>query len=204
MDGTLVDHFETIYRCYKFAAEKLGKIPPSYAEVKREVGGSMPVTIQKFFDEPDLEKAKFYWNQKFDEIHLEGVVLLKGARELIQVIKERGIKAAIFTNKSGRHTRAIIESLGLSQSFSLIIGAHDTNYRKPEPELSRIALEKLGVGANEAILIGDSPFDIESAHCVGMTSYCVPTGSHSAQELQAAGADQIFESLQEIADNQFS
>lgn len=204
MDGTLVDHFETIYRCYKHAAENLGKIPPSYDAVKRGVGGSMPVTIRRFFEDSELEGAMSLWNAKFEEIHLEGVILLPGARELIQAVTQKGIKAAVFTNKSGRHTRNIIESLGLSDSFALIIGAHDTEYRKPEPELSKIALDRLEVKPNEAILVGDSPFDIESAHCIGMTSYCVPTGSHSTQELVDAGADCVFESLQEIADKEFS
>ncbi len=204
MDGTLVDHFETIYRCYRYAAEELGSTPPSYEEVKRGVGGSMPVTIRKFFNDSDLEQAMALWNERFEQIHLEGVVLLEGAREVIHAVTSRGIKAAVFTNKSGRHTRNIIQSLGLSESFSLVIGAHDTPYRKPEPELSRIALERLEVKAERAVLVGDSPFDIESARCVGMTSYCVPTGSHSERELRDAGANYVFESLQEIADRQFS
>lgn len=204
MDGTLVDHFETIYRCYKYVAAKLGKVPPSYDAVKRGVGGSMPVTIRKFFEESELEEAMNLWNEKFEAIHLEGVILLPGARELIQAVTMRGIKAAVFTNKSGHHTRRIIDSLGLSDSFAVVIGANDTRYRKPDPELSKIALERLEVEPGEAILVGDSPFDIESAHCVGMTSYCVPTGSHSTQELLEAGADCVFESLQEIADKQFS
>lgn len=204
MDGTLVDHFETIFRCYEYAAKKLGKSPPTYESVKRGVGGSMPVTIRKFFDDDELEAAMALWNEKFEQIHLEGVVLLKGAREMVDAVTRNGIKAAVFTNKSGRLTRNIIESLGMSDRFALIIGANDTPYRKPEPDLSRIALERLEVEADRAILIGDSPFDIQSAHSVGMTSYCVATGSHSADELREAGADCVFESLQEIADQRFS
>ena len=204
MDGTLVDHFETIYRCYKYASENLGKTAPTYDAVKRAVGASMPVTIRNFFADTELEAAMRLWKEKFEEIHLEGVVLLPGARALIQAVTQHGMKAAVFTNKSGVHTRNIIESLGLSDSFSLILGAHDTNYRKPEPELSSIALDRLNAKPEQAILIGDSPFDIESAHCVGMTSYCVSTGSHSNRELIDAGADKVFKSLQEIADSHFS
>jgi len=204
MDGTLVDHFETIFRCYEYAAKKLGKSPPTYESVKRGVGGSMPVTIRKFFEDAEIEEAMGLWNEKFEQIHLEGVVLLKGAREVVDAVRQCGIKAAVFTNKSGRHTRNIIDSLGMSDRFALIIGADDTPYRKPEPELSKIALDRLEVKADQAILVGDSPFDIQSAHSVGMTSYCVPTGSHSAHELREAGADCVFESLQEIADRRFS
>jgi|TARA_B110000495_G_C22920390_1_gene537698 HAD superfamily hydrolase (TIGR01509 family) len=204
MDGTLVDHFETICRCYQYASEQMGKTPPTYDQVKREVGGSMPVTIRRFFSDDELEEAKRHWNHRFDEIHLEGVILLKGARELLQGLAQKGIQAAVFTNKGGSHSRNIIESLGLAEFFELVLGAEDTPYRKPQIELSQIVLERLGVDAKDAVLIGDSPFDIESAHCVGMTSFCVPTGSHTVQELREAGTDRIFESLQEIADTVFS
>lgn len=203
MDGTLVDHFDTIFQCYKHASEALGKTPPTYDEVKRNVGGSMPVTIRKFFEEPELDNAMRHWNARFDEIHLEGVVLLKGARELLGELLNRNLNAAVFTNKSGRHSRNIIESLGLTSSFSLVLGAGDTPYRKPDPELSRFALDQLKAKAHESVIIGDSPFDIESAHSVGMASYCVPTGSHSEDELKEAGADRVFESLQDITDNLF-
>lgn len=204
MDGTLVNHFDTIRRCYQFAAEAMGKTPPDYDTVKRAVGGSMPVTIKKFFGENELDEAMRLWNQRFDEIHLEGVELLKGARELLSLVKSRGIRAAVFTNKSGSHSRSIIDSLGLSPYFDLVLGAEDTPYRKPQRELSEIVLQRIETAADETIMIGDSPFDIEAAHCVGMTSFCVPTGSHSKIELEEAGADRIFDSLQAIADGIFA
>lgn len=204
MDGTLVNHFETIRRCYQFAAETMGKTPPDYETVKRAIGGSMPVTIRTFFGEEELEEAMRLWNQRFDEIHLEGVELLRGARELLEVLRQRGIKTAVFTNKSGSHSRNIVDSIGLNPYFEWVLGAEDTPYRKPQRELSEIALQRLDVPAADAIMVGDSPFDIEAAHCVDMTSFCVPTGSHSVAELEAAGADRIFESLQAIADTIFT
>lgn len=204
MDGTLVDHFETIFRCYEYAARALGKTPPTYDEVKRAVGGSMPVTIKAFFDDESLEAAMMHWSKRFDEIHLQGVRLLSGARELIGELDRREFRLAVFTNKGGDHTRNIIRSLGLFDSFSLILGANDTSFRKPQPELSRHALNQLGIEANEALLIGDSPFDIESAKCVGMRSYCVATGSHSKEELEAAKADYVFDDLPDLMDSVFA
>ncbi len=198
MDGTLVDHFETIFRCYEYAAKALGKTPPTYDEVKRAVGGSMPVTIKSFFDEDSVEEAKKHWTKRFDEIHLEGVRLLDGARELIEELGRRNFKLAVFTNKSGDPTRNIMRSLELHESFSLILGAGDTEFRKPQPELSKYALQQLNSCSSESILIGDSPFDIESAKCVGMKSFCVATGSHSKEELVAANADCVFDGLPEL------
>ncbi len=200
MDGTLVDHFQALYRCYRYASEQLGNEPPSHELVKRSVGGSMPVTIRKFFPEEQVEEAIRLWSEHFDEIHLEDVILLRGAKELLDVLQRREIKTAVFTNKSGEHTRNICRNLGLEDYFEFALGAGDTPYRKPQRELSELALQRLGTKAENTILVGDSPFDIEAASIVNMTSFCVPTGSHTREELAEAGADRIFDSLQEIAD----
>jgi len=204
MDGTLVDHFEALYRCYKFVAEKLDQKAPSQDEVRRGVGGSMPVTIRKFFPENVISEAIHLWRAHFDEIHLENVILLDGAMALLQTLHRNNIKTAVFTNKIGQHSRNICDDQGLSPYLAETLGAEDTEYRKPQPEFSRHILEKLGTSSSETIMIGDSPFDIEAAHCVGMTAFCVPTGSHSVEELESAGADYIFSSLREINDGLFA
>ena len=102
MDGTLVDHFETICRCYQYASEQMGKTPPTYDQVKREVGGSMPVTIRRFFSDDELEEAKRHWNHRFDEIHLEGVILLKGARELLKALAGKVFEPLFSRTKAVR------------------------------------------------------------------------------------------------------
>jgi phosphoglycolate phosphatase len=56
-------------------------------------------------------------------------------------------------------------------------------------------LEQLGAEAATAMLVGDSPWDVEAARNLGFPSWCVTTGTHSAQELAAAGADKIFPDL---------
>src|SRR5690606_8415695 len=103
-------------------------------------------------------------------------------------------------NKTGRHTRAILENETLLSKIDFALGAEDTPHRKPDPEFSRIALERMGLPAEEVAMIGDSPFDIQAAQTVGMAALCVVTGSHSREELLEAGADRAFASLQEIAD----
>lgn len=200
MDGTLVDHLQTIARCFEYATRRLGFPVPGYELVKRSIGGSMPVTMAKFVPEESLDEAKALWSRRFEEIHLEGVELLHGYRALLD-LRERGrLKAAVFTNKTGRHTRAILQNEGIADRFDFVLGAEDTPYRKPQPEFSRRALEMLGLPAGAVAMIGDSPFDIEAAKCVGMASLCVTTGSHTREELLAAGADIVRESLAEIAD----
>lgn len=200
MDGTFVDHSQTLTRCFQYACRELGQPEPSHEKVKRSIGGSMPITIQKFLPPESVEAGKELWRQRFEEIYLQGVRVLHGAEELLDRCAELQIQAAIFTNKTGRHTRAIVENEGLAGKLTFCLGAEDTPYRKPEPEFTQAALQKLGLDGSEVAMVGDSPFDIEAARAGGMTALCVTTGSHNRRELIDAGADEVFDSLIEIAD----
>lgn len=198
MDGTLVDHTDTLARCFQHATRTLGHPEPTVETVKRSIGGSMPVTIQKFLPPEKIEEGKTLWRDHFDKIHLEGVNILSGSRELLESCQAANIPAAVFTNKTGRHTRAINEQEKLAPLLAFSLGAEDTPYRKPEPKFSKIAVERLDIPAQNIAMIGDSPFDIQAAKAVGMQSLCVTTGSHTQEELTAEGADQVFQNLHQL------
>ncbi|MDQ8205553.1 HAD family hydrolase [Pelagicoccus sp. SDUM812003] len=200
MDGTLIDHLATLTRCFQLACSELGYPEPSLDRVKRTIGGSMPITIQKFLPPEKVEDGKRIWTDAFERFHLEGVVVLPGAERLLNLCRQTGRKTGVFTNKTGRHTRAILENENLLGLVDFALGAEDTPYRKPQPEYSQAVIETIALPAPQVAMVGDSPFDIQAAQAVGMRSLCVTTGSHTRQELQEAGADQVFETMEQIAD----
>ncbi len=200
LDGTLIDHSEALYLCYKHITTTLGYPVPTKEQVKRAVGGTMPVTMRHFIREEDMDKGIKIWRNHFDTIYLDTVVFMPGAMHLLETLKSRGIAAAVFTNKIGKHARGLCDELGATPYLKFILGAEDTPYRKPEVEFSTHALEHLETKASETVMIGDSPYDIQAAHCIGMTSFTVPTGSHTRDELEEARSDHVFEGLAEIAD----
>jgi len=200
MDGTFVDHIHTLTRCFQYACRELGHPEPNTDKVRRCIGGSMPVTMRKFLPPELIEAGKEIWRRRFDEIHLQGVEVLPGASELLDTCQAKGIKAAIFTNKTGSHSRAIIANEGFGHQLEFVIGAEDTNYRKPQPEFSAAAIQKMQLKGEQMAMIGDSPYDIQAARAGGMLAVCVTTGSHTREELREEGADLIFDSLNEVAD----
>lgn len=199
LDGTLIDHFDALYRSFSHAASTLGYPTPTREQVRRAIGGSMPVTIRQFIDEKDVEEGISIWRNYFDQIFLETGNLMPGAIRLLKTTQNLGIATAVFTNKIGLHARGLCDQLGASPYLKFTLGAEDTPYRKPEVEFSTYALRQLGVSARNTIMVGDSPFDIQAAHCVGMASFTVPTGSHTRQELLAAKTDKVFDGLDDIA-----
>jgi phosphoglycolate phosphatase len=199
LDGTLIDHFETLYRCYEHALTAIGLPVPSREVVRRSVGGSMEVTMRRFVsDEAQHAAAAKAWRAFFAAHYLDDVKLMPGARELVGALHARGLRLGVLTNKIGEQSRGICRHLGLESMLDLVLGANDTAFRKPQREFSALALERLGTAAAETIVIGDSPFDIEAAHVVGMRAVCVTTGTHNADELRAATADAVFPNFAEL------
>jgi len=72
----------------------------------------------------------------------------------------------------------------------------DVESTKPEPDLVRAALDK--AGTEDAVLVGDTPWDIDAARKAGVETVCVITGGFSEQELRDAGAAGVFESVEEL------
>lgn len=198
LDGTLIDHFATLYACYRYAFETLGLPVPSPEYVRRSVGGSMEVTMRKLIPEEHVPAAAALWREHLARVFLDDVTLMPGAAELVRVLHARGLKLAVFTNKIGETSRALCDHLGLSPHLDLVLGANDSPWRKPQPEFTALALERLGATAAETVLVGDSPYDIDAAHGSGLAALCVTTGTHTAGELAAAGATFIYPDLRAL------
>jgi phosphoglycolate phosphatase len=199
LDGTLIDHFTVIYRCFEHTMQKLDRPVPTYEAIKRAVGGSMENTIRQFVDDDDshAEAVRIY-RAYFSKIFLEDITILPGVEWLLPELKSRGIQLALFTNKQGVASRAICVHTGLDQHFDRMFGSLDTPYRKPDCEFSQHVLTELGASPESTCMVGDSPWDIATAQNIGMTCFCVATGTHRAEELQAAGADAVFADFFEL------
>lgn len=196
LDGTLIDHFATLYACYQHALSALGLPVPTREHVRRSVGGSMEVTMRKLIPEQHVAAAAALWREHLARTFLDDITLMPGAGALVRTLHGRGIKLAVFTNKIGETSRGICAHLGLSPSLDLVLGANDSPWRKPQPEFTALALERLGASPQETVLIGDSPYDIDAARAGGLAAaLCVTTGTHTADELTAAGADGVYPDL---------
>lgn len=185
LDGTLIDHFTTIYKSVAYAQRELGLPESDYATVRATVGGSVPITLGKLCGEAHVAAAEPLYRQHFDEIIFDDVFALPGADWILKALKERGAKLGVFTNKYTSHSRTVLEHLQLDQYLNVIIGTGDPEcpYRKPDPLFTIHALEQMDCASEEAMMVGDSPYDLAAAEAGCVTCHLVATGSHSAEEL---------------------
>ncbi|MSU24063.1 MAG: HAD family hydrolase [Opitutus sp.] len=195
LDGTLIDHLPAIHRSYVHTLPRLGCPAPTREQVKRAIGGGLENAMLQFVPPARLAEALAIYRPYWDATMLDDVVLMPGGRELLDALHARGLTCGIFTNKVGPSARLICDHLGVTPLLRGIFGAKDTPWLKPQPEFAAHVLAQLGAAPATAMLIGDSPFDVQAAHNGGFPCWAVTTGTHTADELRAAGAEAIFADL---------
>jgi len=198
LDGTLIDHFQAIYRSHAHTMARLGLPAPSYAQVRAAVGGGLEKAIAHLAGPTRVAEALPIFRAYWDATLLDDVILLPGAHELLLSLHTRGISTAVLTNKLGASARLICDHLALTPLLATIVGATDTAWLKPDPALPQYVLAQLGADAADALMVGDSPYDVQTAHQSALPCWCVTTGTHTAEELTLAGADSVYAGLDEI------
>ena len=202
LDGTLIDHFRAIHRCHAYTLRQLGLPEPTLAQVRRAVGLGVEHAILQLLGPKNadlLPRALPIYRAHWAETMLRDVDLLPGARELLSALKKRGVQTAVFTNKHGPSAREICRHLGLDPYLDAVFGAFDTPWLKPDPNFTTHVLTQLKADARATLFVGDSPYDIQAAHNASLPVWCVTTGTHTAEELRAAGAEAVHASLDEIS-----
>ncbi len=150
-------------------------------EVEREQGDDIRAT------EKPLYKAM-----------IEEVEPLEGARELMVDLKDAGhtvILASSAKEDELEHYLDLLDARDLADDWT---SSADVEETKPAPDIVHSALAKAGADAGDAVMVGDTPWDIQAAEKAGVPTLAVMTGGFSEQELADAGALQVFPTMQDL------
>ena len=202
LDGTLIDQFHAIHKAFSQVISQMGFPVPDYETVKKSVGGASESTMAKLIGKENSQKAVELLRPIFEKEMLNGLKALPGAEEILNFCKRNQLKAAVLTNKHGPHARAACEYLQFSNKLNFIIGADDTEWKKPDPRLTNLALEKIGESPKNTIYVGDSPYDLKTAQNVGMRCLLVSTGTHTENELKKNQSVIVEPDLFSLIENQ--
>jgi HAD superfamily hydrolase (TIGR01549 family) len=198
VDGTLIDsnyhHALAWYRAFR----RSGIILPLW-RIHRHVGMGgdqlVPALVGRRMDEERGEEIRSARDEEYRELIGE-VSPLEGSRELIADLKERDLTVVLASSSPREEIDRYLELLdarGLADAWTT---DEDVGATKPEPDLVHAALAK--AGTEDAVMVGDTPWDIEAARKAGVETLCVVTGGFSEQELRDAGAVAVFESVEEL------
>jgi len=124
---------------------------------------------------------------------------LKGSRELIEDLKDRGHAVVLASSAKEDEVDHYLDLLDARELADDWTTSADVESTKPEPDLVKAAMEK--AGNDDAVMIGDTTWDVEAAGRAGLKSVTVRTGGFSAAELRDAGAVAVFDSIDELRES---
>jgi phosphoglycolate phosphatase len=198
LDGTLVDSLLDITVSLNHALQEVGLKPLSAAQTRSLVGEGISRLIEKALmaqGRPELkDKVAELFLQHYSVHLLDATRPYPGVAQTLQAL--RGFRKAVISNKRESLTERVLQGLGLRGHFDLVVGADTLPQKKPSPEPVLYVLKQLSLGPQEAILVGDSPYDIQAAHGAGLKCVAVSYGYRPREAL--AEADYLIERIGEL------
>ncbi|MBO9574325.1 MAG: HAD-IA family hydrolase [Sphingobium sp.] len=192
-DGTLVDSQHSIVSAMQGAFDAASLTCPDRARILSGVGLSLPQIMAQLLPEADAEFHDVmigHYKRCFFEMRSAGTLqepLYDGIADLLDALDAAGWLLAVATGKSDRGLAAVLAHHGLLDRFVSLQTA-DRHPSKPHPAMIEAALFETGALAGDAVMIGDTSFDMLMANAAGVAALGVSWGYHAEDELFAAGA----------------
>lgn len=203
LDGTLTNTLNAIAHFGNLALAAFGFDPIPVADYKRYVGDGRTVLIHRMLkarnaDTPEnFDRVCHVYDENYEAEPLYDTDAYDGIRELLDRLKNQGIKIAVCSNKPDNVVQDVVKII-FGDTFDAVSGVIDGFPTKPEPYTALKIAEKLGAAPEECLFIGDTNVDIFTAKNAGMTSVGVTWGFRDRAELMAAKADYIVDLPEDI------
>jgi phosphoglycolate phosphatase len=204
-DGTLVDGQASICNAMERAFADAGLPAPDRGAVRRIVGLSLPQAVRRLL--PDHDAAVHVaitasYKQAFRAARESGALsepLFGGIAETVAALRQAGWTLGVATGKSDRGLDHCLAMHGLSADFATLQTA-DRHPSKPHPAMLEAALTEVLAEPADAVMIGDTAYDMAMAVSAGVRAIGVAWGYHDPEELRAAGAEYVAASPAELTE----
>ena len=206
LDGTLSDSLVSIAYCANRALEAFGLVPFETDRYKYFVGDGAAELIRRVLrgqatDRMDLyEQVKAEYDRLFAVDCMYQVKPYDGIPELLALLKERGIKITVLSNKPHPNTCKVIHDLFGDDLFDVVQAQTGEIRKKPSPDGVFLISEKLGIPVSEMLYVGDTNTDMQTGKNAGAFTVGVLWGFRDRAELEANHADAIIAHPRELPD----
>ena len=201
LDGTLLDTIADLSEGCRLMLEEIGAPPRSQAEVHSFVGKGLAVLVERCLTHGQapsaekLDRAIESFKRHYVTVNGKFTRIYPGVIEGLEVWKASGIKMGIVTNKPGMFTDALLDRMGMTDYFDVIVSGDTTAHKKPHPEPILHACRLFNVPPERNLHIGDSTNDIQAAHAAGCLAYAVPYGYNEGEPVDSADYDALVSDL---------
>lgn len=186
LDGTIIDAYQAIHTSLNRVLRDLRYPRASLYAVRRAVGSGIVNFMERFVDKSDVKKALTLYRRYHRDALVERSRAIPGTKNVLKVLRRRGYKLAVASNRPGRFSRLLLRHLDLMRYFSMVVCAKDRHQIKPHPYLLLTILKKMNIKKRNALYVGDMALDIAAGRNAGIKAVAVTGGSSTRAELQRA------------------
>jgi HAD superfamily hydrolase (TIGR01549 family) len=197
LDGTLVDSVYQHVLAWREALEAAG-IELAVWRIHRRIGMSGGLLVNALLRETgrpvasqDIEKIQRLHTEAYERLAKQ-VRPLPGARELLSYLTERAVPWAIATSGRRQNARPSLDLLGVGADAT-VVTRDEVPYAKPDPDLFIAAANRLGIEIQNAVVVGDSVWDMLAARRARALGVGLLSGGYGQDELERAGAYRVYE-----------
>jgi phosphoglycolate phosphatase len=204
LDGTLIDSKLDLALSVNAMLEHMGRAPLPHDTIYGLVGNGAPVLVRRALGEgaepseitdEQVDRGLAHFLSYYRAHMLDNTVAYPGAREALELLAQHPM--AVLTNKPVNFSRAILDGLGLARYFRYVYGGNSFEKKKPDPMGVQVLLRDLNSSAHEAMMVGDSEVDVQTARNSGIWACGVSYGL-GADGLRANPPDLMLDTLTEL------
>ena len=199
-DGTLMDSMPRIVASMQAAARDMGLEVPEETRVHGVVGLGLPEAIASLFpgiEQDALERLRQYYARHYIEGERVPSRLFPGAAEMLDGLRARGVGMAVATGKSRRGLERVWRHSGLGRYF-VTSRCSDESISKPDPAMVTAILRETRVAPEQALVVGDTTFDMEMARRADVARVGVTWGAHEPELLMNHSPLALVDEMHEL------
>lgn len=198
LDGTLTDSGEGIVNCFIYALESFGLPIPTWEELRVVVGPPLHESFIRFgVSAEEADRAVVKYRERYIPIGKYENTPYPGIRELLERLQAEGHRFYVATSKPEGMSVDILEHFDLAKYFTRICGASMDTSRSTKDAVIAYLLEECGAQEN-AIMVGDTAFDVLGAKAHGISTVGVSWGYGTVEDMEKAGAAAIVHTMDEL------
>ena len=200
LDGTITDSCEGIVNSVRYALKKFEIIEYDTEVLYKFIGPPLLDSFMKYygFSKEKAVTAVKYYREYYSKTGIFENRLYEGIGELLKELHQNGKRVILATSKPEKFADIILEHFNISKYFDFVGGATMNEKRSQKEEVIDYILKSQNINPDNAVMIGDTKFDIIGAHMFGMEAIGVLYGFGSEQDLIDANADHIVANVNEL------
>jgi len=210
LDGTLIDSAQDLARSVNFMLQEIGEKPFSEALIHTWVGNGAQTLVKRALSgstkvKEDIDKTLFDKALSIFLEHYKNNLCVKtmpypGVMETLHKLHKDGHRLTIVTNKPFDFVAPILDTLGLAELFSFVLGGDSLAEKKPSPTPLLHLCNKFHIDVKNTLMIGDSKNDILAAQAAGMESIAVSYGYNYGEDIASYKPSMVVDEFVEILD----